>query len=176
MKNKFEIRGDITAIFLNSPKYGSMEALISTSKLGKAMEFPKTWYPHWNPDTQSFYCLGAIKNSEGKRGTASMHRWITNCPKEKQVDHRNSKTLDNTDINLRFATSAENSQNRKGSNRDSLSGVRGVCWSDRIRKWRAQVHLNGKQKYIGSFGSIQEAGQAVSKVRSIIMPFSKDAS
>lgn len=39
MKNDFEIRGDVTAIFLRRKDGNPMETIISTSDLPKAQEF-----------------------------------------------------------------------------------------------------------------------------------------
>ena len=54
MKNDFEIRGDVTAIFINSPKYGTKEVLISTNKLKRAQEIG-SWRVNWNQKAKAFY-------------------------------------------------------------------------------------------------------------------------
>jgi hypothetical protein len=67
MKNKYEIRGEKTAIFLKSKKYGDMETLISTSKLEKAKEFPNTWCIAWSTRGKTFYVVGKIPAGKGKQ-------------------------------------------------------------------------------------------------------------
>ncbi|MDI6449236.1 HNH endonuclease [Anaerobaca lacustris] len=42
-----------------------------------------------------------------------MHRQIMDPPKGKVVDHKNRNRLDNTRINLRVCTHAENTQNAR---------------------------------------------------------------
>lgn len=171
MKNGYEVRGDVTAIIIKSPKYGYKEVMISTSKLEKVKNFPGSWSVVWSKQLKSFYCKGNI----GTSTKIYLHRWITDCPGNMQVDHRNNDTLDNEDENLRVATSGENHQNRSGANRNSKSGVRGVFWDKQHKKWQARFELNGKKKHVGLFVTLQEAESAVKLARSKYMPFSKEA-
>lgn len=171
MKNAYEIRGDITAILINSPKYGRIEALISTSKLERVNELPNTWYVYFKKTANIFYVQGDSARINGKRKPVKLHRWITNDPKDMDVDHINHDGLINTDDNLRVCTHAENLQNRKGAQCDSKSGIRGVGWHKQREKWRAQVNLQGKQIYLGLFTDILEAEKAVIEARSKLMPY-----
>lgn len=41
------------------------------------------------------------------------------------------------------------------------SGLRGVCWHARDRRWMAKVRLEGKNKYLGYFFTEEEAARAV---------------
>lgn len=174
MKNKYEIRGDITAIFIDSKKYGRMEALVSTKKITKANEFPGKWCAAYSKSTRSFYVQGNMSRASGYRGKVLLHRWITNAPKGMDVDHRDNNTLKNTDDNLRVVTRSENMQNRKGPQRTSSSGIRGVFWHKKSRKWRAQCGVNGKYFHIGLFETIEEAEKAVIEFRKTNMPFSNE--
>lgn len=176
MKNMYWVRGEVTAIILNSPRYGRMETLISTSKLPLVQSYEGTWYANWSPITNSFYCAGRIKLPDGRISTVYLHRWITNCPQNRQVDHFNNTTLDNTDGNLRIVSRSGNQQNRARNQRNNTSGARGVSWDKRSQKWVAAVVLQGKTKYIGRYGTVEEADQAVKKARAKIMPYSKEAS
>jgi hypothetical protein len=172
MKNEYEVRGDITAIIINSPKYGRFEALISTKKIAIASEFEGNWGIH--KDGNSYYVRGNTVQS-GKRKTIFLHRVVTSCPDGFVVDHFNHETLDNTDQNLRVVTHAENLQNQKGYQRNGSSGIRGVCWDKKSKKWRSSMRINGKLIYLGLFTDIYEAERTVIKARTIYMPFSKEA-
>ncbi|RJE88602.1 hypothetical protein D3P07_11445 [Paenibacillus sp. 1011MAR3C5] len=175
MKNKYEIRGDVTAIFIDSPKYGRHETLISTTKLERAKEFPGSWYVNWNNDTKAFYVNGQITIGKSKQKTISLHRWITNSPKEMYVDHINHDVLDNVDSNLRIVTNGENQQNRLGAQRNSSSGIRGVHWHNASKKWQVQIKINKKKKTIGYYSDLKEAEKAAIDARKIYMPFSNAA-
>ena len=63
---------------------------------------------------------------------------------QNQLDHINRIRNDNRIDNLREVTNAQNHQNRNlGSN--NASGICGVNWHKRDKKWRAYIKLNGKE-------------------------------
>lgn len=175
MKNRYEVRGEITAIFLNRKDGGVVETLIATSDLGRAQEFPNTWCAVWFPDTQSFYCDGMLYHTGTKNTHVRLHRWLTQCPAGLVVDHINNDTLDNRRDNLRIVTYAENPQNRSGANRNSQSGTRGVYWDAERGVWRAMIRTNGKRLHLGRFTNLQEAETVVKVALAKYMPFSKEA-
>lgn len=173
MKNSYEIRGEITAIIIVSPKYGRQEALISTSKLDIANEFPNTFNVGSRGNT--LYVQGHMPRVNGVRKTITLHNWITETPKGLMVDHIDHNGLNNTDDNLRIVTNAENQQNRISANSSSKSGVRGVVWKKSINKWIATIKINQVMKYIGQFESVEEAKTAVIKARAKYMQFSQES-
>lgn len=81
-------------------------------------------------------------------------------PVGKYVDHINHNTLDNRKQNLRLVTNAENGQNRKGTHRNSKSGVRGVYWETGKRCWVARITMNKKRHLIGIFKEKEDAIKA----------------
>lgn len=176
MKNEYEVRGDVTAIILRSPKYGTMETLITTNRLERAQEFGGIWCLYYSPDTKTFYVQGSSPMVNYERKTVKLHRWITNAPKGMKVDHRNHDTLNNTDDNLRICTHKENAQNRKIANTSNKSsGIRGVSWHKQEKKWRAVVRVNGKQIHLGCYVDIEDAEHASKEGRAKYMPFSDEA-
>lgn len=170
MKNQYEVRGDITAIFLNRNNGDVLETLIDTADLERVKQFQNKWYSNWSPLTQSFYCHGKVNGVH-----YGLHRWIVQCPANMQVDHFNNDTLDNRRENLRVATPSENMQNRNGANSNARSGARGVHWESDRKKWRGLVRVKGKRIDLGRFDAIQEAEEAVKRARAEYMPFSKEA-
>ncbi len=62
---------------------------------------------------------------------------------------------------LRLATFKQNRENLAGSYASSKSGIRGVWWNKRNRKWQCQVGHNGKQYYVGLFETLDAAEAAV---------------
>lgn len=94
-----------------------------------------------------------------------MHTLITDCPKNRKVDHKNGDGLDNRKVNLRICTQAQNIANQKLS-RKNTSGYKGVSffkYGKRIRRWVAKVTVNYKQKHLGYFSSEKEAAVAYNK-------------
>jgi hypothetical protein len=85
-----------------------------------------------------------------------MHRLIMSAPPRQIIDHRNKNTLDNTRSNLRFASEAQNSANRrKISNAKPYKGI----FRNKLR-WQARVEVNHKGIYLGSYRTPEEAARA----------------
>lgn len=115
---------------------------------------------HWQIAKQGEYASRRFWNRETKTyKTITMHRYIMNIPKGKDVDHINGNGLDNRRSNLRLATRSENIRNSfKQSN--NTSGFKGVTWHKHIKKWQAQGYINYKHKFLGYFKTKEEAALA----------------
>lgn len=68
-------------------------------------------------------------------------------------------------IHLRAATHKQNQENRKGAQRNSKSGVRGVSWDSASGKWLAGIRHNGRKLNLGRYEDIAEAAAVVAKRR-----------
>lgn len=73
------------------------------------------------------------------------------------VDHINGNTLDNRKQNLRLCTNSENLQNRVNIPVNNTSGVIGVHFDKARNKWKVEIGINGKNKYIGRYDNLDEA-------------------
>ena len=80
------------------------------------------------------------------------------------LDHINGIRWDNRIENLRAATANQNQHNRK-LNKNNPSGIKGVCWSERHKKWKANVRHQGKLYYLGYFSDIKDADNAARTFR-----------
>jgi len=89
-----------------------------------------------------------------------MHRHIMNAPSNMLVDHINHDGLDNRRENLRLCTKGENGWNRKGPQKNSTTGYRGVFYHKRAGKYMAQTRCKGKSVYIGLFPTALKASLA----------------
>jgi hypothetical protein len=72
------------------------------------------------------------------------------------IDHIDRCKINNKISNLREATCNLNSANRK-IQENNTSGVRGVNWCKRDKKWYARIRINGKKKHLGCFDCLEEA-------------------
>lgn len=72
------------------------------------------------------------------------------------VDHINGIRDDNRWNNLRECSRKQNAQNAK-LRTDNSSGIKGVYWHSRAKKWAAQARMDGKTKTIGYFIDKNEA-------------------
>ncbi|MFC1739277.1 5'-3' exonuclease H3TH domain-containing protein, partial [Planctomycetota bacterium] len=108
------------------------------------------WYAVKND--RAFYVARAVKNKEGKQHQISMHRCVIKVPDNIRVDHINHNGLDNRKKNLRPATSTQNARNRaKYNNRIFSSKYKGVTWHKGHKKWQAQIRVNSRPIFLGSF-------------------------
>ena len=80
------------------------------------------------------------------------------------IDHINRIRNDNRIVNLREASKAENGYNRKIGN-NSSSGIKGISWCVRHKRWVARVSVNKIRKCIGYFRSISDAESAIADAR-----------
>ena len=81
------------------------------------------------------------------------------------IDHIDRNSLNNHISNLRTATLIKQSQNR-----DYVMNAKGYFFRKRDNKWNAQISINGKKTFLGSFNTEEEASiayqNAVIKYRS----------
>jgi hypothetical protein len=68
----------------------------------------------------------------------------------KEVDHSDRNPNNNRIKNLRAATHTQNQANSK-IHKHSKSKLKGVSFDKKRNKWRAQISINGKTKFLGRF-------------------------
>jgi hypothetical protein len=171
LKNEYEVREEITAIFLKTKDGKTIETLIDTEYLPKLQNIKFRAY--YEKNNGEYYAIASVKTDKAKSGwtTLQLHRLIMDTPKNLTVDHINHDTLDNRKSNLRNITHAQNCQNKKGAQGNSKSGIRGVHKHSKNNRWVAQLGAPGKKIYLGSFVSKEEAEKAVIEARKELMPY-----
>lgn len=92
-------------------------------------------------------------------GSPMMHRSIIEYNGPMQVDHINGDGLDNRRCNLRLCSRSENMANQE-IGIGNTSGRKGVTWHKRDAVWQAQLKVNGKMLYLGSFPDLDQAKAA----------------
>jgi len=78
---------------------------------------------------------------------------------EIDIDHINGNPSDNRIANLRLATDSQNLCNSK-IRTDNSSGVKGVSWSKKEKKWYAYINKHGKMISLGRYESLDDAIEA----------------
>lgn len=114
-------------------------------------EFLHQYKWHYTENKRGYpYAIRNVGNT-----TQRMHRLLLNPPKGMDVDHKNGFGLDNRRTNIWVCTRSQNQMNRKsGSN---SSGVPGVHWRKRSKRYEVDITLNRKNIYIGFFRTLNEA-------------------
>jgi hypothetical protein len=89
-------------------------------------------------------------------------RLINNTPEKMSTDHINGDKLDNRRANLRTVSQIVNMHNRSAQ-KNSKSGVKGVCFDASRKKWKASLMVGGVQYDLGRFANLSEAKAAYIK-------------
>lgn len=113
--------------------------------------------------TDRFYAATIERVEKGVFVHKLMHRLIVermvgrNLRTDEYVDHVDGDPLNNTRSNLRIATRAQNRANSI-ANRNSDTGIKGV--RRRGTRYRAEITVNKKTKYIGTYDTPEAAHAA----------------
>lgn len=75
---------------------------------------------------------------------------------EAEIDHINGNPRDNRIKNLRDVSRKENCRNTCIPSHNS-SGIMGVSWHKRQKKWRAHIKHDGVYRHIGTFADLNDA-------------------
>jgi len=140
---------------INSPKYGEKEILIDDEDYNKIKDFKWCILKNSKETNAPFY-VATREKRENKITTLYLHRFIMNCPDNKQVDHVNCNALDNRKQNLRICNQSENSKNQR-IRKSNSSGYKGVHWAKKENKWVVQIRINGVKTRIGRSENLKEA-------------------
>ena len=116
-------------------------------------DYDKIKQYHWHLDKYG-YVVACVDNT-----TVKMHRIVTNCPSDYDVDHRYHKLNDNRKSQLRICKHQNNTMNTKIPS-NNTSGVKGVCWDKSRNLWEAYIKINQRKKHLGRFINFQDAVNA----------------
>lgn len=109
----------------------------------------------WHLDKDNYVVACVTKNK--KTTTIKMHRVIMNVSDPTiQVDHIYHVNYDNRKSKLRIITNQNNQRNRQVSSTNT-SGMTGVSWNKREKRWRAYITINNKQINLGYYANIEDA-------------------
>ncbi len=78
------------------------------------------------------------------------------------IDHVNRIRSDNRIVNLREATRSENLCNKAVAH-SSGTGVKGVQFNKKAKKFQARIQKNGLSKYLGLFNTLEDARVAYAR-------------
>jgi hypothetical protein len=86
----------------------------------------------------------------------AMHNLLMNPPKAMVVDHIDCDGLNNTFENMRLASNKQNTRNSR-TPMHSTTGVKGVHFNKKDKRWQAHIRVDGKRIHLGMFGSLEDA-------------------
>lgn len=118
---------------------------------------PYVWFIHINENLYE-----SIHASVDGVPMVSLSRFILNDFTSQTIDHQDRNPFNCQKSNLRSATFVENARNR-GLSFSNTSGYKGISYYKDRKVWAAQIYLNGKNKYLGSYKTPEEAALAYNK-------------
>jgi hypothetical protein len=165
--NDYILEGEIIKLILKT-KNKEVITIIDTDELERVKSLGLRWTVKNISDSQQQYARAGkweLVNGELKLKSYYLHILLADVKNGGDVDHINHNTLDNRKSNLREITTSENTRNRKSKNTNNKSGYRNVCWNKQKEQWMVQLHLEGKNKILGYFDNVDEAGVFAEQMR-----------
>lgn len=92
---------------------------------------------------------------------------FSEIPEGKEIDHINGVGNDNRIENLRLVSNLENKKN-KPKYKNNKSGITGVNWESKSKKWRARANDNGKRFTVYLGHDLDEAERIMIEHRIIL--------
>lgn len=109
--------------------------------------------------TRDGYRQVNIKGKKYKAHRIIMMLCFGHIPENAEIDHINHVRDDNRLCNLRFVTRSENRKNQSVSSKNT-SGVTGVYFSKAKKQYVAQICVDWKVIYLGSYDTLEDAAEA----------------
>ena len=164
--NNHKIINDAVIIYLERMDGTIYETIIDLEDL----EYVKSLDLHWHlfvKQTGDVYAHATKYNGiiNGKRSYSTFYlsqkimRTDVGCI----VDHKDHNTLDNRKSNLRITETTYNLKNRETRNKNNTTGFRNVCFFH--GEYVVQLQINGKNKVLGKFKDVDDAGQFAEQMR-----------
>lgn len=125
------------------------------------------WFAQYVAGVDGYYAA-RTEQSGTYRYSILMHRVVMErklgegLPEGFLVDHINHDKLDNRRSNLRLVTRSQSQMNRRRQS-NNKSGVTGVNWEIRDKKWHSRIKVAGKTVHLGYFDDFNQAVAARKK-------------
>lgn len=154
-KNLLMSVGDIRDLVDYNPETGVLTAKANFSgRQAGSVIGSQTW--------QGYYAFSLF----GKKCFAHRLAWLLHYGEwpSQPIDHINGIKTDNSIRNLRLCSLSQNQFN-KPTQKNNTTGVKGVYWNKRDKRYVASVQFNGKKYSAGHHKDIENAKEAVMKLR-----------
>ena len=168
MKNKYIVEGNTVKIFLHRLDGTYIITVIDLEDFDRVNSYAGTFCARYYYPSNKCYpgislYLGKI-NGKYAYDIVRLNKIIMNYfDNDKVVDHKNFDTLDNRKENLRLVDVSGNLKNRSNKNKNNSSGYRNVCFVG--NKWIVQLQVDGKNKLLGKFDNVDDAGRFAEEMR-----------
>jgi hypothetical protein len=159
------------------------KANLTAQRLRELLHYdPETGQFTWAARTNNGIPAGAVAGSVSKstgyvvicldgahyRGHRLAWLWVNGAWPACQIDHRDTIRHHNAINNLREASHAHNSQNQRRPHSNNKTGILGVSWYKKSKKYHAQITVNGKVRHVGYFDTVEQARAAYIAAKRIL--------
>ena len=147
------------------PETGKLYWRKRTPKWFQAAKFPEAACNVWNAqraEKEAFVSRGSAGYPKGELLGINVlaHRliWVMHYGAEPagMIDHLDQDRANNRIENLRVTDYSGNAKNQS-LRHNSISGAMGVRWLADRKKWRADIYADGREIFLGNFGTRDEA-------------------
>ena len=108
----------------------------------------------------TYYIQIRFKGTDYKAHRLAYYMYHGVDPLENLVDHKHNPKTNNKIDNLRLANNSQNQMHRVNLNRNNTSGVIGVYWNKKAKKWYSKIYYHSSQKHLGYFINKEDAIKA----------------
>jgi hypothetical protein len=140
IKRPIRIEGDLAYITLTR----GYETVIDAADVHLVAEFQWAVCPRPGKSTYAMRTDGR----GGKKRSVFFHRVLMGEPLDMRVDHIDCNGLNNRRSNLRLATISQSNHNSR-TPRHNTSGLKGVSWHKREKKWSSYINVNRQRHHLG---------------------------
>jgi len=167
--NEYKIIDDkTTEIYVIRENGEKFTVFIDTEDLPRLIELDYSWHVLHNIYT-GYYVRSTYhirdENNKSIQHSIKLHHLLLNLDKGLLVDNKDHDGLNNRKENLRPTEHRNNSRNRRGRNSNNKSSYRNVCWHKTDKCWIVQLQIEGKNKILGRFKDVHEAGKFAEEMR-----------
>ncbi len=141
------------------------EGLYEVSSFGhvKSLEFYRSKRGSLKPSVDMFGYERVVLYKQAEPKTFQVHRLVgvafLGVKENDKIDHMDGNPGNNSLLNLRVATQAENTRNSR-KHRDGSSQYKGVSWDKQMKRWRVRICVNYKKVFQKLFLDEAEAARA----------------
>ena len=159
--NKYNIKDNITEIYVTRKDGTQVTFLIDTEDLPKLIELNYSWNAVWDEGVDNYYAVSTHyyrdENNKRKQETILLTEIIMNY---KPIDHIDHDTKNNRKYNLRKTEHVKNATNRRGKNSNNKSGYRNVLLDKKSGKYIIMLCIKNKRFRVGKYYTdVHEAGK-----------------
>lgn len=149
--NKISIGYRVAILKVIGTKNKTIYFLIDREDVEKVKQY--VWRFRFTRATNTYYA----ETGKGKNRLI-LHRFLTNCPSGKEIDHINRITTDNRKENLKICNRSENCINRNIF-KNNTTGYKNI-YKMKNEKYNVRITRDKKESFIGVFNSLDEAIKA----------------